>query len=146
MKEAEAILNELLRRVGFAKRGKVWSRLSQQTLCRVTLRKDRWKAHQYYLDFDISVLELNPSSDPPDYVWHIIGSGYSENICDKVELQRLLNTKHPSDPARLRQILTDRFMPFLLSLSTISGIKKAYDGGKLKRFGIRIELQRLLAQ
>jgi hypothetical protein len=149
MNEAESVLNSLLKPHGFKKKAKTWVWRGEETLCEIKLEKDRWRANQSYLGVAISALPIiaaHPSDEP---VWHLFGRGYSPKVDDKVELEDCLDANCETVRGRprlelLTEICSNRFVPFVLSLRTIAGIKRAYDLGHLRRFMVRNELRALL--
>jgi hypothetical protein len=150
MNDIERVLSDLLKPHGFTKKGKTWSCAGEETRCQVRLEKDRWRTEQSYLGFCVSVLRLKSSATGQEPTWHLFGWGYSERVEDKLELERCLNTRCESVSglprmALLAEICAARYVPFVLSLRTMAGIKEAYMAGRLRRCGVRTELQEFLA-
>ena len=131
--------------MGFAKKGQKWQRVSPETVCRVTLQKSR---DQYYLDMDVSVVQLNPAGGTAEPVWHIIGRMFSPSVEEKVEWENCLNISKsvvsgkPRE-TRLIEILEGRIVPLLQAFETLDGIKRVLFSGQLRGMGIRTELQDL---
>lgn len=146
-REIEKIIDSQLRTLDFKKKGKKWYRITPETICRVTLSKNRWKRHQQYLEMDVSVLNLNaePSNEP---TWHIIGSMFSPDVNEKVEWEKCLNTRYDTVSGKARQlrlveILREKIIPLLKSFESLEGIRTSLFSGTLRGMGVRTELQDL---
>jgi len=146
-KEIERLIDREVRPINFMKKGKKWFRTTPETICRLTLTKDRWKPDQHYLDIDVSIISLNPhtSKEP---VWHIIGSVFSPIVEEKVEWEKCLNVRYDEVSGkprvvRLVEVLQQRIVPLLRSFETLEGIKKALFSNHLRGMGVRTELQNL---
>jgi|GEM_PF-4242198 len=148
VKEIEELIDNEIRPMGFVKKGKKWCRTTDETICQLQLRKDRWHPTQHYLEIYVSVLELNPSKALEEPVWHIFGSVFSPSVEEKVEWEKCLNTRHTIVSTELRQtrlveILRQKLMPLLRSFETLQGIKRVLFSGELRAMGVRTELQDL---
>jgi hypothetical protein len=147
-KEIERLIDDEVRPMNFIKKGKKWHRGSPETICRLTLTKDRWKQEQHYLDIYVSVIKLNRKSASEEPVWHIIGSVFSPQIEEKVEWERCLNTGYDEVSGKPRQVrlievLQEKIVPLLQSFETLEGIRKLLLSGQLRAMGVRTELQDL---
>lgn len=146
-RDIELIIDREVRPMNFVKKGKKWFCTTPETICRLTLTKNRWKPDQYYLDIDVSVIQLNFYA-APEPVWHIIGSCFSPIVEEKVEWEKCLNVHYDEvsgkpREVRLVEVLRHKIVPLLRSFETLEGIKKALFSNQLRGMGVRTELQNL---
>lgn len=144
-KEIEKLVDREVRVLGFSKKGKKWFRTSPETICQLTLTKDRWRPEQSYLETYVSVIEFN-TADSEEPVWHIFGRGFSPKVEDKVEWEKCLNARYAEvsgrpRQARLVEILREQGLPLLRSFETLDGVKNALFSNQLRAMGVRTELQ-----
>lgn len=145
--EIEQLLDNELRPFCTKKTGKKWLFSSAETICRLTLIRDRSKPYQFYLDIDVSLIELNSTDAFNEPVWHIIGRFYP-CLEGKIEWERCLDIRHEvvsgkNRQARLVEIVREKIVPLVHSFETLDGIKKLLFSNQLRAMGIRTELQKL---
>ena len=128
----------------------IWSLQGDETICEIVLEKDRWRKEQFYLGFEVWLLQIHPDNTK-QCICDISGRGYSPRVQDKVELEHCLNLRYTavSDKPRMEclgEICKNKFIPFMLSLRTLAGIKHAYSTGQLIAFFVSKELKELLLE
>jgi hypothetical protein len=150
MSEIEILMKTTLKPLGFSKKGNVWALQENETICEIVLEKDRWRKEQFYLSFQVWLLQIHPHNTKK-FICDISGRGYSPRVQDKVELEHCLNLRYAvvSNQPRmecLSGIYKNKFTPFVLSLRTLTGIKRAYLTGQLLAFFVSRDLKELLSE
>jgi hypothetical protein len=153
-KEIEILVHRFLSRYGALKKGRRWLLENTETVCHVRLEPNRWRPNEYTLPFWVFVRELwtGPKLAEPVWAapeWHIMGSRYSPQVQEAVELDRCLDLTRElvsGQPRmkRLEELFNEMVIPFLSEIRTVAGIRRAHREGLLRGVGVHRSLQMFL--
>lgn len=142
-RQIETSISPVLRRSGYRKKGKTWSRVTDDSILELNLQKSQW-GDQFFMNLWITLKNVRE-----DFSNQITGRAddiiQGDNVLDK-----LLDFEDVSDEARskkideLNKLLSNQILPFLDSFSTLEGAKTRVK--ELKGFLVSPKLRKYLDQ
>lgn len=132
---------------GFRRRGRVWSRSTSETRCRLKLSRDRWKPMRYSLDLEVALPRLLREGDPASEC-HLGGSMYSEALAEVRKWNECLHVGLDcvdGEPRlkKLVEVFREQVAPVLRGAASMAGIEEMLRAGRLKAMAISAELQQI---
>jgi Domain of unknown function (DUF4304) len=139
----------VLREAGFRVQSNTWHKSCQDTLLVVNLQKSQW-GPQYYINLAVWVRQLGEALKPKEYQCHIRERATSLPSEEAKRLERALDLADESlspeeRAACIAGFIKETALPFLDSLSTLEGIRSAFESQKLKGCFVHRQLKELLA-
>ena len=142
----EEAIAGVLKEAGFKKKGTTWYLNAHECICVVNLQKSQW-GEQYYVNLGVSLKRLAPASSPNESQCHI-RERLSEIVPNKSQCEKTLNLEE-SFPTQQRiaiitGMLREHALPFLLSLESSDGIRKALRSGRLRLAVVTLSAKKFL--
>jgi hypothetical protein len=143
----KAAMAPVLREAGFRVQSTTWHKSCQDTILVVNLQGSRWGS-RYYVNLAVWVRALGEALKPKEYQCHVRCRATSLPSEETARLEQALDLEDESLSPEARAACIAGFMretalPFLDSLSTLEGIRSAFEARRLKGCFVHRQLKEL---
>ena len=142
----EEAIAGVFKEAGFKKRGTTWHLNIHECICVVNLQKSQW-GEQYYINLGVLLKRLAPVSSPNESQCHI-RERLSEIVPNTSQCEKALNLEEPLPTQQRIAIITgmlrEHALPFLLSLQSSDGIRKALRSERLRPSVVTLSAKKFL--
>lgn len=127
-------ISGVLCKQGLKRKGATWYLESPACICLLNLQRSQW-GNKYYINLGVLVKQLGHIPFPKENQCHL-GIRLSQIVPDSTQLERNLDFEDSSssDEKRIeaiREAIETHAIPFLSSLQTLDGIKRAFREGTI---------------